>query len=150
MPTTASAAIAAGSPIPRPLAGSTGPATIPVAAGLGVTLGGSWIGPAGDTGGSMDPPGPGVDECLRWCGLGATCGPVLPALDWVGVGANDGVGVGVAVCDGDGAGDDRGPTVTEPWAVLGPLVAVIESRPDVVPTKLWLPDVDELGATCCE
>ena len=108
MPNTATAAIAAGSPTPRPLAGSIGPATIAVRAGLGAALG-SWIGPGGETGGWMTPPGPGV-------------------------GAND--GVGVAVRDGDGAGDGRAPTVMEPWAVPGPLVAVTPSRPDDVATKL--------------
>ena len=135
MPNTATAAIAAGRPTPRPLAGSIGPATIAVRAGLGAALG-SWIGPGGETGGWMTPPGPGVgDRLCLWCfGVGATCGPVPPDGDWVGVGAND--GVGVAVRDGDGAGDGRAPTVMEPWAVPGPLVAVTPSRPDDVATKL--------------
>lgn len=72
------------------------------------------MGPGGETGGWMTPPGTGVGDSLWWWGVGATWGPVLPEDDSVGVGASDGVGVGEADCEGDGAGDDRGPTVIEP------------------------------------
>ena len=153
MPTTATAAIAAGRPIARPLAGSTGAETTAVAAGLGAREGVIWIGPGGDTGGLMTPPGAteGVRRCPRCFGVGATWGPEPRDADWVGAGAN----VGVTVRDGRGVGDFDGAggaaaTVIEPCAVPGPLDAVTDSRPDVVPTKLCAPDVEEFGATDSE
>jgi hypothetical protein len=151
VPTTVTAAMAAGKPMPRPLGGSTGPEAI-AGPSLGVADGVSWIGPGGETGGSMTPPGAsdGDCSCLRCLGVGATCGPVPDTDDCVGVGASDGVAVRVRVGFGDADRDGALPTVTEPCAVAGPLVAVTDSRPDVVPVKLRDPDVDEFGATCCE
>ena len=141
VPTTPSAANAAGMPMPRPLGGSTGPVATAVACGLGGWLGGSWMGPAGETGGWIAPPPVGAAdrECRCADGVGATCGPVPP--DDVGTVLGAGAGVGVFECGraDDGAGAGAAATVIEPCAVLPgadaePLVAVTAWRPDVVPT----------------
>ena len=157
VPTTATAARAAGNPTPRPLAGSIGPATTAPGAALGVALGVSWMGPGGETGGWMTPPGRGVRdrEPGRCFGVRATCGPVPPDADAVGVGACTGVGAVVREGLGDAVWDGCGrlPTVMDPCAVFpgaDPLLAVTESRPGDVPMKSRPPVVDEFGATCCE
>jgi hypothetical protein len=135
-PTSAIAAMAAGSPRPRPVGGWTGPAATATGDGVdvGVGAGGTTVGvtpgrvsvrPAlgsGPTGGGRS-----VGGRVAF-GVGATRGP-LPERVTLGLGEGAG--------DDDDAlgeldGEGEAPTVIVPWAVPAPFAAVTSCVPEAV------------------